>query len=100
MSEFVYESSAWHNRATIAREAGVELGELGQSLGKVISRNYFGVGCQEGEALFTKLRTLLDEAVGDLSSIAAQATQLSSTASAARAGLLSADESGSAVFPR
>ena len=36
MSEFVYEAGLWQYRARIAREAGVELGELGQALNNIV----------------------------------------------------------------
>ncbi|GEE02072.1 hypothetical protein nbrc107696_25180 [Gordonia spumicola] len=91
MSEFVYESSAWHNRATIAREAGVELGELGQSLETTVAQNYFGRGCEEGAALFAKLQASLRSARTELTSLSEAAHLLAANASMARSQLYEVD---------
>lgn len=96
MSEFVYESSAWHNRATIAREAGVELASLGDALETVVSVNYFGIGCDEGAALFAKLRTKLDDAQRELIEASESARALDMASNAALNDLRQADDSASA----
>ncbi|MCF8590261.1 hypothetical protein [Gordonia liuliyuniae] len=85
------EIAAWNARAAAARAAGVELEALSDSLRGVVSTNYFGVGCQEGFAVFAQLRLLVDHGTQSLSTLAASAESLADAALAADRNLRGTD---------
>jgi len=91
MSEFAFEASAWNMRARVALDAGKQLTQLGGRLGDIASANYFGVGCEEGTALYDRLRRLIDEGVRTVTVSANEALTLSAQCAAAEKDLTTAD---------
>ncbi|EGD56425.1 hypothetical protein [Gordonia neofelifaecis] len=94
MSELVYVRELWQKRADVAQECADELGELGYALGAVLSRNYFGNGCDEGAALFERLRNVIDNGMADLQDGSRSAAELSRVAQQAGPVLHEADSAG------
>lgn len=94
MEEVVYLQELWQKRAAVAKECGEELGRLNHRTRKVLTRNYFGYGCQEGEAVFIQLVSLINGAAESLSRLAGEAERLSKSAATASVELETADRVG------
>ncbi|WOC11147.1 hypothetical protein [Gordonia sp. MP11Mi] len=94
-NDVVSEIAAWNARAAAARAAGIELEALSQALGNAISANYLGESCDEGEALFVLLSSLVSDGTRQLMDHAWAAYQLEETANAARIQLAETDAANS-----
>ncbi|MCF8606587.1 hypothetical protein L5I01_24850 [Gordonia sp. HY442] len=79
-NDVVSETAAWYSRIAAARVAGIELEELSVALGNVVSSNYFGVGCEEGDVLFARLRHLVKSGTSTLTTCSRQADSLADAA--------------------
>ncbi|MCF8570591.1 hypothetical protein L5G32_09950 [Gordonia sp. HY002] len=90
-NDVVSETAAWYARIAAARVAGIELEELSVALRKVVSTNYFGIGCVEGAALYEELQYLIETGARSLNTQSLAAIELSSGASAACHALTRAD---------
>lgn len=93
VSELVYVQELWRKRAEVAQECADELGELGFSLGSVVSRNYFGSGCVEGAELYRRLRDVVAAGAAELTRLGQRASVVSSVALSAVNRIESADDS-------
>ncbi|GAA4675348.1 hypothetical protein [Gordonia humi] len=88
----------WLERARVAREVGVELGELARSLNTVVGTNYFGVGCEEGEDIFAKLTSLLRTGSADLKNLSSAAHVVAVSAINTGQSITSTDTAAAAVL--
>lgn len=99
MSNYIVsDSAAWAARAAAARAAGVELEELSAALGNVVSSNYFGLGCEEGAALFSSLRSLIKGGTDSLTKCSRGANSLASSTAASAREMNMADGEGAQHF--
>lgn len=94
-NDVVSETAAWYARIAAARAAGIELEELSVALRKVVSTNYFGIGCVEGNDLYETLQHLIESGASSLNSQSLAAIELSSRASAASRDLIRTDADNS-----
>lgn len=94
MADLLYSYEAWSRRAKVAEECAEELRELGEALSRVLERNYFGVGCVEGEALYASLHRLLRDGTRVLDQLGTGADGLASGAAAAIVQLSASDRLG------
>ncbi|UQE76036.1 hypothetical protein [Gordonia sp. PP30] len=85
------EADVWRLRAAAAEDAARELGGLASDLRRVLRRNYFGVDCVEGQALFDKLIQVTGQVAADFDAQCAELDQLSSRCTAAAAAYDEAD---------
>ncbi|WP_026919394.1 hypothetical protein [Gordonia shandongensis] len=77
MADLIFDPDLWARRASVARESATSLDALGDRLASLVSRNYFGCGCVEGERMFTLLQSLLSAGVGMLQDAASAASNIS-----------------------
>lgn len=92
VSDFVFDPDQWAMRADVAREAAEELGKLAAGLNGVVASNYFGRGCDEGEALFGALTASVRSGVEELDSLARSARSLAAQTSAGSGAIQAGDE--------
>lgn len=92
MSELVSIEAVWRDRAKIAAEAAEELADLADALVTVGSRNVFGIGCAEGQALFDRLRTLVDSGATTITSLSKEAATLAVTCRLAADAYVAVDD--------
>ncbi|MEJ9079043.1 hypothetical protein WKY82_11520 [Gordonia malaquae] len=91
MSKFAYERSKWQHRVQVAQDAKNDLANLGQALDNLVGHNYFGIGCEEGTEVYTRLRDLVSAGVQRLSEYSTEASTLEATARSAESTLATAD---------
>ena len=90
-NDVVSETAAWYARIAAARVAGIELEELSDALSRVVGANYFGIGCEEGLVLFTRLRAVVEHGTEQLQWMAAGAERLAISATDCQRELQQAD---------
>ncbi|GAA3965405.1 hypothetical protein GCM10022231_27670 [Gordonia caeni] len=59
MSDLVSIAEVWRDRARVAEQAAADLEGLDTALRSVVARNYFGIECVEGTALYGRLREIV-----------------------------------------
>ncbi|MGO3326670.1 hypothetical protein [Gordonia sp. (in: high G+C Gram-positive bacteria)] len=97
-NDVVSETAAWYARIAAARAAGIELEELSDALSRVVGANYFGIGCEEGLVLFTRLRAVVEHGTKQLKGLAATAERLAISATDCQRGLQQSDaENGTSI---
>lgn len=95
MSDLVAIAALWRHRAAVAEEAAEELENLGLQVGQTLRRNDLGTGCAEGEALYLKVRGAASVLSRNLTTLAADATNLSQASLSAASSYVESDDASS-----
>ncbi|MEZ5210682.1 hypothetical protein [Gordonia sp. (in: high G+C Gram-positive bacteria)] len=88
------EADVWRLRAAAAEDAARELEGLAADLHGVLTRNYFGLDCVEGEILYSRLLSIVDGAASGFLSTTGDLNLLAARCKSAAEAFDAADEPG------